>query len=68
MIKQIKFRDTESGLVHGGILLENGGIICACCGGYIEEDDVGDIGDGSIAEIIEVYDDWIDFSEFIIEE
>jgi len=58
MIEQIKFRDKESGLIHGGILLEDGGIICACCGGYIEPDE-------DSVEILEVYDDWIDFSESI---
>lgn len=69
MSKQVKFRDVENGFIHGGILLEDGGVLCACCGGFIEPNDVGDIGDVNVRiEILETYDTWIDFSEFIIDE
>ena len=38
---QCKFKDLESNLVHGGIMLDNGDIICACCRGIIERDECG---------------------------
>ena len=61
MIKQVKFidRNEEEDNVYGGILLEDGSIICGCCGGIFEADD---------AEIIEEYDTWVDLSEVILGE
>ena len=61
MIRQIKFidKEAEGQEVFGGILLDDGRVICACCGGVFEPDEV---------EIIEVYEDWVNFSEEIINE
>ena len=56
-MKQVKFID--DGNILGGILLDTGEIICGCCGGIIESDE---------AEIIEIYDDWINISDAIIGE
>lgn len=57
MVKQCKFRD-EDGEVCGGILcdFDNGDkyIICGCCGGIIDPNEV---------EIIEVYAYWISLSD-----
>lgn len=63
MIRQIKFRDTngEGDGTLGGIQLDNGDIICGCCGGVFEADDP-DI------EIIEVFDAWVDISDAIVGE
>ena len=62
MIKQCKFKDME-GNVCGGIYckFDNGDeyIICACCGGIMDKDDVTDLV---------IYNHWIDFTEFIIDE
>lgn len=55
--KQVKFKDFE-GVVLGGILVENEGIvICGCCGGIFEIEEI---------EIVEVYDYWVDLSDDII--
>ena len=60
-MKQVKFIDKneETNNVYGGILMDDGNVICACCGGVFEADDI---------EIIEEYDTWVDFTEVIIEE
>jgi transcription elongation factor Elf1 len=60
MIKQVRFRYRfGEGEVLGGIQLENGNVICGCCGGVFEPDEV---------EIIEVFDHWVDISDEIIGE
>lgn len=59
---QIKFLDKENNEVHGGILLDDGSIICACCGGLIPADEQLEA-----VEILEKYRVWIDFSEMIID-
>ena len=55
MNQQVKFRENA---IHGCIMVDNKTIICACCGGNLEVEDV---------TILEIYDDWIDFTEFILE-
>ena len=59
---QIKFLDKENDVIHGGILLNNGDIICACCGGLIPADEQLDT-----IRIIDRYKVWIDFSSMIID-
>lgn len=65
-MKQVKFRDFE-GTVFGGIQLDNGDIICACCGSIYPFDEIGKISNGAEIEIISVYENWIDFSQEIID-
>ena len=65
-MKQVKFLDTDNNEIHGGLLLDNGDIICACCGGIIPADEIGP-GEKSHAIILKIYENWIDFSEFIID-
>ena len=56
MFKQVKFIDNE-GETHGGIFNEQEGyIICGCCGGIFEKDEV---------KIADVYY-WIDLDETIL--
>lgn len=62
-MKQIKFYDKEADIVHGGILTDDGDIICGCCGGLIPGDEVGEFEDHVI---IKEYDAWIDLDEAII--
>ena len=62
-MKQIKWFDKENQLTHGGILLDDGDIICACCGGLIPVDE--QLG---VVEILDIYDAWVDFSDEIIGE
>lgn len=59
MIKQVKFQfyDEEKNEI-GGIMLDNGDVICGCCGGLYEAKEV---------EIIEILP-WIDISDIIIGE
>lgn len=64
--KQCIFWDKKQDIKLGGILIYDGeGIICAECGGFISPDE---IGEGRDYEIVKVYNDWVDFSTYIIEE
>ena len=46
----------KKGEFHGGIQLENGDVICGCCGGIVPRDEV---------EVIETYKDWMNLDEEI---
>lgn len=35
-MKQVKIYDRENKIEHGGIITDDGNIICGCCGGYGE--------------------------------
>lgn len=59
MTQQIKFLDKEDNKIYGGILLNNGDIICAHCGCVIPNDEKDTV------RILDHYKTWIDFSEFI---
>lgn len=61
IIKQVVFKDFENGATCGGIMLENGDVICGCCGGLLEADERGDTWD-----IVKFYDTWVDISREII--
>lgn len=64
-MKQVKFIDLENNVVHGGILTDDGDIICGCCGGLIEKDEIGDDPDKCTHKILKIYDNWIDLDEAI---
>ena len=55
-MKQIKFHEVGEDIEIGGILLDDGNIVCVCCGSLFEPEDV---------EIIKEYESWIDLSEEI---
>ena len=59
-MQMVKFKDLESNTILGGILTDEGNIICGCCGGLIERDDCQ-------FEIIENLA-WIDISNEILGE
>ena len=59
-MEMVKFKDLESNTILGGILTDEGNIICGCCGGLIEKDD-------SEFEIVEILP-WIDISDEILGE
>lgn len=62
-MKQVKFIELEESTKYiGGILTDNGDVICGCCGCLFEKADRGITWD-----IVKEYDDWISFSEEIIE-
>lgn len=58
--KQVMFMDLENEETHGGILLDNGDLICAECGGLFEADE-----NGVTWKIKTVFEDWIDLDEEI---
>lgn len=60
-MKQCKIFDIENKKVHGGILLDDGSVICGCCGGLIEADEIGDNND-STHRVLRVYENWIDLT------
>lgn len=37
---QVKFYDHDNQITHGGILLDDGDLLCACCGDTIPEDEI----------------------------
>lgn len=55
--KQVKFMD-EEGEIFGGILVDGEYIICGCCGGVIEWNEV---------TILEKYNNWVNISDNIME-
>lgn len=40
-MKQIMFEDLAEKRRHGGIMLDNGDVICGCCGGLFKADECG---------------------------
>lgn len=56
-MKQIKFYDKEDELSHGGILLDNGDVICGCCGGLFKKDE-----EGTAWKLEKIYDFWVDLT------
>lgn len=42
-MKQVLIYDKENRVRHGGILLDNGDVVCACCGGLIPQDEIENI-------------------------
>ena len=62
-MKQIKYRDIKNNVVCGGIRLDNGDVICACCGSLIPVNKQNVEHD---FELIKEYNDWVDFTTDII--
>ena len=61
-MKQIMFYDKENQVKHGGILTDEGDIICGCCGGLIPADEIGEEHDH---QILKVFDNWSNLDEEI---
>lgn len=55
MTKQVLFLDLE-GTVHAGLLLDDGYIVCGCCGSLMEPDDY---------LLLHVYHEWVNIEEEI---
>lgn len=64
IMKQVLFRDDENGVLHGGILTDDGDIICGCCGGLIPADEIGN-GPECTHHIIKEYETWATLDEEI---
>ena len=62
-LKQCKFYDVVTELTHGGILMENGDVLCGHCGNIIHFDE---FTDPTQYKLLEVYDSWMDLTETII--
>lgn len=56
--KQVDFYDNENQEYHSGILVDNNYIICGCCGGVFEINELD-------ADKISIYDDWTNIEETI---
>lgn len=54
-IAQVLFRDEENNLC-AGIRLDDGRVICGCCGGILEPEEI---------TIVKVFHDWEDISDAI---
>jgi hypothetical protein len=55
MTKQVLFLDLE-GCAHAGLLLDDGYIVCGCCGSLVEPDEY---------LLLHVYKNWVDIEEEI---
>lgn len=64
-MKQVLFYDRVNDVKHGGILMDNGDIICGCCGGLIPADEIGGEDDDHV--ILKEYDSWANLDEAICE-
>lgn len=62
-MKQVMFYDKANNMKHGGILMDNGDIICGCCGGIIPSDEIGGEDDDHV--IIKVFKTWVNLDEEI---
>lgn len=62
-MKQVMFYDKANKVKHGGILTDQGDIICGCCGGLIPADEIG--GEDNDHVILEVFDFWVNLDEEI---
>lgn len=62
-MKQILFYDKANNMKHGGILMDNGDVICGCCGGLIPSDEIGGKDDDHV--ILKVYNWWVNIDEEI---
>lgn len=62
-MKQVMFYDKANDMVHGGLLTDEGDIICGCRGGIIPADRIG--GKDNDIEIVRVYDSWVNLDETI---
>ena len=62
MAKQIKFKELCEGNEIGGIMLDNGDVVCGCCGSIFPMYEKG-----KTWELVEDYGDcWVDISAEII--
>lgn len=59
-MKQCMIYDKANNVSHGGILLDNGDVICGCCGGLIPADEIG--GEKNDTVILKVFEHWIDLT------
>lgn len=59
-MKQCVIYDKANDMKHGGILLDNGDVICGCCGGLIPADEIGGEEDDTV--ILKVFEYWVDLT------
>lgn len=62
--KQIIIYNKETKEQHTGILLNNGNVICGCCGNLIKENLIGN-GKDKEYQIITIYDEWVNMDDLI---
>lgn len=60
-MKQCKFFDIENEKHQGGILLDDGSVICGCCGNILPADERD-----KTWNLEEVYEDWVSLSDEIV--
>lgn len=63
-MKQVMFYDKENEVNLGGILTDDGDIICGDCGGIIPADEIGGEDDDFV--ILKEYENWTNLSETIL--
>ena len=59
-IKQVKIYEFDNGAYHGGIQLQNGDVICGCCGWICPKNK-----EGVLWKLVKVYDNWVDLTKEI---
>lgn len=62
MVKQVKFKELDGDNENGGIMLDNGDVVCGCCGSIFPVDERGETW-----ELVEDYEGcWTNISAEII--
>lgn len=59
-MKQVKIYDIDNDTYHGGIMLDNGDVICGCCGGLLPKDEKDETW-----SLVTEYKYWVDLTEEI---
>lgn len=62
--KQIIIYNKDTKEQHTGILLNDGNVICGCCGNLIEGNLIGN-GEDKEYQIITIYDEWVNMDDLI---
>lgn len=61
-MKQVIFYDKVNDERHGGILTDEGNLICGCCGSVIPADEIGEEHD---YQLLIIFDTWVNLDEEI---
>lgn len=65
-MRQVKIHDIENDVTHIGILLDDGSVVCGCCGGLIPNDEIGD-GPNCTHKILDVYNEWENLDDMLLD-
>ena len=65
-VKQVKTYDIEHDRICSGLLLQDGSVICGCCGGVVPKNQI-DSSENCTHKILKVYETWVDLDDEILD-